>query len=1017
MSCCSHDHSHTNGFHSHAAPPTEHVSAPAEHTATNGNAESQVKGIRNTQAPIKEGYRSNPDSALITLKSSGSLDAQSITCALDSPNGSAVRSVHQRVAGLHPAAGGPDAQISGELCSGDMLLDALVACAGVTLKSVAAALDIPIASGSSVQAEGDLNFAGVLGVDKTAPVGFTGIRLYFNLKLDESDAEKAKAVDDDKVALLVEYAEVNNANQCLLGFCRRRNSYVLASCKGKHKYCQAMQLAPSERVRQDYPLRRGRDVKSAQEGRCLLKRASSRAPTKSNRLQRFMLLGNKADPESVLVASHSTYFVHSRIVGKVQAKYGTKASDGKHKGSEKRGWQVRRHTFGEKTLEQGLSLSRRTILLLTTVHQATYLEGDHFPREVVSHYVLVAGSGTAVFPKASLISAGSAGTESNNLTSRSAKLGRKITQWHALPTGLKETSTGVERCDADGDDEEHKLADAATTGQTATTTCGQLRSHRRNLCTADAANVAEERSVWQIGSSVKLEAKTPWHPPTPTVLTAVGVSSTSRRAVHSARPRLYCLLLILHHTFSVQEVPSDSSLSPCACGIGPPTSKQPRSAPSSPAGSLSIACALPSLTISRRSQPSPGSDPPDLELSFPWRQPLVACAEPTTCLCLRAPLTPFHTNVYARSPTDGRHCLKPDLRDRSNPPSSPNMATLNVAATPTDIKTPSTSFAPYHPHAGSRNTSPLSSASGTPTNISPTSPRHSQSFNNPNGPPRQLRPPKCPMYVPAVLRPTERPSRHILKRESSVATSTKAPSLPITPPRSAGSSFDDNASINGQGLDGVSRRMLGEIGAMTGVSRIITDEWVEEKMEEVTGYPTRDHWKLGSETAWLPRAPRFPDRRVGGTLAIEQQTCSRRNTSMVCCHMTSEHFVQSPNMPNPPLTRIAYSPTRPLPPAMPPSVERTSTCSSGVTTAGDVVTSSVRRTPYARFRSTSMLAFTPKAHWVERVKPASPTFRPGSAHTSASVTTAVPAASSARAVAAEPPRPPTSRLPQLSMRR
>lgn len=115
-------------------------------------------------------------------KLESTLDAQSISCSLNGPNASAIRSAHKKVAGLHPAAGGPEAEISGELCSGDMLLEALVACAGVTLKAVAAALDVPIASGK-VYAEGDLDFRGTLGVDRTAPVGFKSIRLGFQLQM------------------------------------------------------------------------------------------------------------------------------------------------------------------------------------------------------------------------------------------------------------------------------------------------------------------------------------------------------------------------------------------------------------------------------------------------------------------------------------------------------------------------------------------------------------------------------------------------------------------------------------------------------------------------------------------------------------------------------------------------------------------------------------------------------------------------------------------------------------------
>lgn len=140
-----------------------------------------AQALREKQAPIKTSYRESPSSAVVTLKSTGSLDDSSITCKLNT--GASVKEAH-RVAGLHPKAGGPDPDISGELCSGDMLLDALVACAGVTLKAVATALGIPIASGT-ITAEGDLDFKGTLGVDKTAPVGITDIRLGFELQFDD----------------------------------------------------------------------------------------------------------------------------------------------------------------------------------------------------------------------------------------------------------------------------------------------------------------------------------------------------------------------------------------------------------------------------------------------------------------------------------------------------------------------------------------------------------------------------------------------------------------------------------------------------------------------------------------------------------------------------------------------------------------------------------------------------------------------------------------------------------------
>ena len=128
--------------------------------------------LRALQAPLKDKYRDNPDAAVITLKAQGTLDDQHIACKVETGRALAV-------VGLHPATGGSGA----ELCSGDMLLEALVACAGVTLKAVATALDIPLRNGI-VKAEGDLDFRGTLGVDKTAPVGFKTIRLAFEVDTD-----------------------------------------------------------------------------------------------------------------------------------------------------------------------------------------------------------------------------------------------------------------------------------------------------------------------------------------------------------------------------------------------------------------------------------------------------------------------------------------------------------------------------------------------------------------------------------------------------------------------------------------------------------------------------------------------------------------------------------------------------------------------------------------------------------------------------------------------------------------
>jgi uncharacterized OsmC-like protein len=128
--------------------------------------------LRALQAPIKDQYKTDPKAALITLKAKGTLDDGTIACKVETGRALAV-------AGLHPATGGSGL----ELCSGDMLLEALVACAGVTLKAVATALDIPLQS-ANVSAEGDLDFRGTLGVAKDAPVGFAEIRLRFDIDTD-----------------------------------------------------------------------------------------------------------------------------------------------------------------------------------------------------------------------------------------------------------------------------------------------------------------------------------------------------------------------------------------------------------------------------------------------------------------------------------------------------------------------------------------------------------------------------------------------------------------------------------------------------------------------------------------------------------------------------------------------------------------------------------------------------------------------------------------------------------------
>ncbi len=142
--------------------------------------------LRALQAPVKERYRAAPETALVTLKAQGSLDEQAIACKVETGRALAV-------AGLHPATGGSGL----ELCSGDMLLEALVACAGVTLKAVATALGIALKKGT-VRAEGDLDFRGTLGVDKEAPVGFKSIRLAFDIETD---------APDDAIAQLIKLTE------------------------------------------------------------------------------------------------------------------------------------------------------------------------------------------------------------------------------------------------------------------------------------------------------------------------------------------------------------------------------------------------------------------------------------------------------------------------------------------------------------------------------------------------------------------------------------------------------------------------------------------------------------------------------------------------------------------------------------------------------------------------------------------------------------------------------------------
>ncbi len=142
--------------------------------------------LRKIQAPLKERYKAEPSAALYTLRARAELDSTKIACKVETAHGT-------RVSGLHPATGGTGE----ELCSGDMLLEALVGCAGVTMNAVATAMGIPLAK-AIVRAEGELDFRGTLGVDRDAPVGFRSIRLTFELDT---------TAPDDKVKKLVELTE------------------------------------------------------------------------------------------------------------------------------------------------------------------------------------------------------------------------------------------------------------------------------------------------------------------------------------------------------------------------------------------------------------------------------------------------------------------------------------------------------------------------------------------------------------------------------------------------------------------------------------------------------------------------------------------------------------------------------------------------------------------------------------------------------------------------------------------
>jgi uncharacterized OsmC-like protein len=138
--------------------------------------------LRETQRPLKQRYREDPSSARLTLRAAGELGSEAVSCSVET--GRALVD-----AGLHPASGGD----GGLACSGDMLLQALVACAGVTLRSVAVNRGLEVTG--RVVAEGDLDFRGTLGVDRGAPVGFTAIRLRFELDSDATDEELAALLE------------------------------------------------------------------------------------------------------------------------------------------------------------------------------------------------------------------------------------------------------------------------------------------------------------------------------------------------------------------------------------------------------------------------------------------------------------------------------------------------------------------------------------------------------------------------------------------------------------------------------------------------------------------------------------------------------------------------------------------------------------------------------------------------------------------------------------------------------
>ncbi len=142
--------------------------------------------LKTAQAPLKDRYRNEPESALLTMRAQGKLDASAVICNVQTHVGTAN-------AGLHPAAGGDESFA----CSGEMLLEALVGCAGVTLAAVATALKLPL-RGGIISAEGDLDFRGTLGVSKEVPIGFQRVQLQFDLETD---------ADDEQIETLIKLTE------------------------------------------------------------------------------------------------------------------------------------------------------------------------------------------------------------------------------------------------------------------------------------------------------------------------------------------------------------------------------------------------------------------------------------------------------------------------------------------------------------------------------------------------------------------------------------------------------------------------------------------------------------------------------------------------------------------------------------------------------------------------------------------------------------------------------------------